>query len=665
MALRFGPGPVFAYEWRTRSRRWQGYAMRVFVVICLLAALFLGWDAASREQPRFERGTLLLEDLTQIGSRFYLVTILTLFVLVALSAPAATAGAICNDKVRGNLALIFTTDLSATEVILGRLATRLIPVLGTVACATPVLAIVTTFGGVDPNLMIGALLAVATSAIFGCSLALTLSVWGRKTHEVLMATYTIGVLLLLAWPIWTKIQGVVPGPGLVDPITYGLTVLNPIVMLIAPVESLPFARSLGLQAYLTYCGIALFASLGLIVLSIRTVRTRVLADLGSVRATSPRSRRAFFKGWFDWLGRRHNAMAGGITALFSLGGPVSLDQNPVLWRERHHKAPSHWGRAIWSLYAVTIVGASILSILFGSPHQDIPMINAIQILIGMLLVCVTSATSLAEERRRGSLDVLLTTPLPTRAIVWAKWWSNYRIVPLLAIVPVGAACLAKAGPLMFIGLALIVMSAQRFVGLVRWAVRRLKSERLKRLLTVLVFLAILFILLRPLEFYFQVGLLALMILAFGASTTGLGLLLATGIRRMGIAAGSAVAIYLIVAVASIPIAFTLLGRSSGNFGPQVACISPFWGTGSFTDAIKLNWDHLSRYDEEAVYGAYFSITFHLMMAVVFYGCTLLIFNRCLGRVDDPISWIDARLFRFSGRSSSFPVRPEAPVDPVV
>ena len=38
----------------------------------------------------------------------------------------------------------------------------------------------------------------------------------------------------------------------------------------------------------------------------------------------------------------------------------------------------------------------------------------IQLLFGLLILSATAPTSLAEERVRGSLDVLLTTPLSTR-----------------------------------------------------------------------------------------------------------------------------------------------------------------------------------------------------------------------------------------------------------
>src|SRR6478736_2068333 len=186
MATRSWPGlgPVFAYEWLTASRRWQGYALRSLLVLLLLLGLSGVWLG-----HHDGTGELSVRQVAEIGRGFYAVTTLMVLGLVGLAAPAAAAGSICQDKARGNLTLLFATDLSDAEIVLGKLAARLVPVLGLILCAAPVLAIATLFGGLDPVGLIGALLVVLSCAIFGCSLALTLSVWGNKTHEVLMATY--------------------------------------------------------------------------------------------------------------------------------------------------------------------------------------------------------------------------------------------------------------------------------------------------------------------------------------------------------------------------------------------------------------------------------------------------------------------------------------------
>ena len=123
MATRSWPGlgPVFAYEWRTASRRWHGYALRSLLVLLLLLGLSAVWlesyDGAEE---------LTIWKRAEIGREFYTVTTMIMLGLVGLAAPAATAGAICLDKARGNLTLLFATDLTDAEIVLGKLAARLV-----------------------------------------------------------------------------------------------------------------------------------------------------------------------------------------------------------------------------------------------------------------------------------------------------------------------------------------------------------------------------------------------------------------------------------------------------------------------------------------------------------------------------------------------------------
>ena len=64
-----------------------------------------------------------------------------------------------------------------------------------------------------------------------------------------------------------------------------------------------------------------------------------------------------------------------------------------------------------------------------------PWVNGVQVSVGLLILSVIAAVSLAEERARGSLDLFLTTMLSTRQIVLGKWLGTYRAVPLFAVLP--------------------------------------------------------------------------------------------------------------------------------------------------------------------------------------------------------------------------------------
>ena len=208
MAL--GPGPVFAMEWRATSRRWQIYAGRSAFVGVLLLGLSSVWLSSVAGRP-----PLTIGEAAAVGRGFFAAIALVQFVSILLVAPAAMAGAICQEKARGNMALLLLTDLSDSEIVLGKLGARLIPVAALVGCALPVLALGTLLGGIDPLALVGSLLISIGLAALGGSIAFTLSVWGTRTHEVLLATFAFDLVWLLGIPVWelfTWLRGFPPLP---------------------------------------------------------------------------------------------------------------------------------------------------------------------------------------------------------------------------------------------------------------------------------------------------------------------------------------------------------------------------------------------------------------------------------------------------------------------
>src|SRR5438046_3180329 len=138
MWQRWGFGPVFGCEWLIASRRWQMYAMRSAFVAFILCALMLVWRVHSARSGLSNR-----EAMAELGESLYYALISTELTLILLTAPAATAGAICLDKARGTLLHLLVTDLSDTEVVFGKLAARLVPVLGLLGCSVPIMFVCT------------------------------------------------------------------------------------------------------------------------------------------------------------------------------------------------------------------------------------------------------------------------------------------------------------------------------------------------------------------------------------------------------------------------------------------------------------------------------------------------------------------------------------------
>src|SRR5262249_23610392 len=96
---------------------------------------------------------------------------------------------------------MLVTDLTAREIILGKLLARLLPTFALVACAWPVAALGSLLGGINPDDLTMAFAITLAVGLLGCSLALALSTWGKSVHDVLLAVYPFGAFVLLAYPI--------------------------------------------------------------------------------------------------------------------------------------------------------------------------------------------------------------------------------------------------------------------------------------------------------------------------------------------------------------------------------------------------------------------------------------------------------------------------------
>jgi ABC-type transport system involved in multi-copper enzyme maturation permease subunit len=598
MDMRFGLGPVFAYEWLRTSRRWQLYALRALFALLVAGGFLVVWWTKLAGRPLF------IKDLAATGESFFYALIGTQLSLILLTAPAYTAGAICLDKSRGTLAHLLVTDLSNTELVLGKLAARLLPVLGLVGCAMPLLFAAMLLGGIDPESAIGACLVTLGTAVLGASLALALSVWARKTHEVLLATYILIAVVVLAHTMWLA-----SFMALSMPPPSWLSALNPFEL-----AFLPYLRpgSPWLDVQLVFLGVTVLLSAGLVFVA--ALRIRAVA----MRQADGRRRRQFSRlsGWLHQLRLR-------------LPGPA-LDRNPVCWRECRRQRPSGWVRRVWWFYALLSVLFTALAMSESKTAFRVleiaPWVNALQIPIGLLLLSIAAVTGLAEERTTWSLELLLATPMPSRTILWGKWWSAYQPNLCLFLLPAALVWTTALPPeerstrtLLAVGIVVALLAVVNRLALLRVLIAEL---------VLLLSLAWYQDWLLDRNGWTRVLVMAGLVLAYGAAVTSLGLALATWIARQGRALALSVTLLTLVTV--VPFLPFLILRPVGRDSPLVAFgyASPFFGPGWLTAlteirASDLHW-HCMTWNViwTAVYFA---------AALVLFLLTLATFDRRLGR----------------------------------
>jgi ABC-type transport system involved in multi-copper enzyme maturation permease subunit len=422
MAMRWGLGPVFIYESLITARRWQTYAMRSIAVSTLLVAMAtIAWSNVTA-QPASSMG-----EYAQLGKSYFYAMIGVALSLVMLAAPAATASAISADRVRGTLVHLLATELSDWEIVLGKLASRLLPVLFLVACTWPVLAITSLLGGIDPVALTIAFAVIVAVAVFGCSLTLLLSVWARKPHEAVLVTYTFWLFVMLISTIWTGLSMT----GLVGPPSGWADVANPFYLALVPYAA---SGPVNFWQYLSFFTVTLVGSGIFTALAVWRMRPVTCRSIGENR-----------KAGLARLGRLSRWLPG-----------PSLDGNPVLWRELRRSRPSGWMVALFLLVGGSTSVACGVGAFAAWKYGIIPFVSprpavlagifgaVIQVFFGFLMLSAVAPISMSEEQERGSLELLAATPLPTRMIVLGKWWGIFRMVPWLTIGP-GLMAAALAG----------------------------------------------------------------------------------------------------------------------------------------------------------------------------------------------------------------------------
>jgi ABC-type transport system involved in multi-copper enzyme maturation permease subunit len=577
--MRWGPGPVFIYECLINSRRWQTYALRVAGVAGLLGAM--ATVASSYTVTRASTW----RNYAELGQVYFIALIGLELALVLVAAPAATAGAICLDRARGTLAHILMTDLSDPEIVLGKLGARLLPVFGLVACTWPVMAISSLLGGIDPTALTLAFAIIVAVAVFGCSTALLLSVWARRSYEVILATYTVFILGILFWPIWYMMS---MARWVGPPASWSL-LTNPFYVALAPYAA---PGTLGGWDYLEFFSATLGTSI--VLTAVAVWRMRPVACRGSLeKSKGPRG---------GWIGRALRWAPG-----------ASLDGNPVLWREWHRSRPTRWTMAIVVLlmgttFALSVGGAVALwinGVIVGpaSVWSIIGMCSfVLHVIFGLLMLAAIAPTSMAEERQRGSLDLLAATALSTRAIVTGKWLGTFRLVMPMTIGPA----------LIALAMATAHSNNSPPISINTATAPALALSMAARIYGVAVVIAT--------------------ILAHGALITSMGLALAVWIKRHGLAIGMSVGAYILV-MAAWPIFIGIAVSDDEHPGRDLACVSPVVACTLFVPYLTSRIGHQSVLDDMPALGTFWAVeVFVIAMGLLW--LTVRTFDACFDRTSE-------------------------------
>ena len=396
--------PIVARELRLAARRPGTYRMRSGAALALILMgtwLFL----TTRNQPAHA-----------ISLSLFVMSTSVVVLYCLLSGVRFTADCLSEEKREGTLGLLFLTDLKGYDVVLGKLAATSLNGFYAVLAVVPVLALPLLLGGVAPG-EFGRMAVVAVNTLFfSLALGMCVSALSRSPRKAMAGTFLLILLFTAALPAcgaWLAAAGRTPQVG---------------KAWLLPSAGFSYYRAFDLPYRLGaaefWWSVAVLHTLGWIAL--------VLASLIVPRAWQDRPAGAQGLRWRErWHG-------------WSYGNPAEraefrrrlLDRGAYFWLA----ARARWGPAyVWAVLG--LVGGGWVWGIAKARHDWFN--PGTYILTGLLLNLVIkvwfaleAGKQLAEDRKQGTLELLLSTPLTVRDILRGQWLALKRQFqwPVLAVL---------------------------------------------------------------------------------------------------------------------------------------------------------------------------------------------------------------------------------------
>ncbi|MFZ2873844.1 MAG: ABC transporter permease subunit [Phycisphaerales bacterium] len=454
------PGPVFAKEVSMAGRRASTYWIRggfVLGMTALVALVFMAYrfDDFGTTSQRLQR-------LQQMAPNLTVTIIWFQYVAIILAAVILASPMICDEKRKGTLSTLLCTPLKAWQILLGKLSAMGVQLLVLALAATPLLLALRLFGGVTAETIAAAAWITISSAALASTLTLLSSVMFKRSPVAaasglvmflgsqFMVTLAVGIIATFKQSMSPVL--LVPMFVLTPPLMLGVLSADLVGGGGMPI---PFKTEAWLIAG-TYNWVLACMTFGLATQALRRAM-RKEGEAGAGSAPRKRRTKAAPPGAeVAAAPTTADAAPGVVTAARARSTSLAhasrvVGDNPVLWREVRQRSfgkPLHaWVLfggigliALWIYFQVTaqwrggwLTGLDLDEL--GDEALNYPTM-ALGGVITMLLACFTSSQSVSSEKESRTWEVLLTTPMTAREIVWGKFVGALRrqwIVPVIML----------------------------------------------------------------------------------------------------------------------------------------------------------------------------------------------------------------------------------------
>jgi ABC-type transport system involved in multi-copper enzyme maturation permease subunit len=423
---------MFTREASVAPRRLTFFAARTLMAGALFALTLSAWQLLVGSQHVQNVG-----DLAFFGAAaFQLLAPMQLAVAMPFAA-LLVASAVSLEKDRKTFDLLLLTNLSNSDLVLGKLLAGILSVVVVIVATLPLLLIIALLGGVSTSQILRTEAVILVSALVAGSLGSTVALWREKTFQALAMTVLILVLWLVAWEVVAAFAPEATSHG--KSARFWSIAMSPWQAVMEAARP-SFPMNVGREAFadpvLWFLGASLaFAGVLNAVAIFR------------VRVWNPRQELAPRQD-----GESSRALAGGETeagvrraaTVHSASGRVRpVWDNPILWREVRTWA---YGKRIlvirlayWAVFLICAAALVSRVAAGGTPELAIPPAAkplVALLVVGLILLNALAVTSMTNERDDGTLDLLLVTDISPKEIVLGKLGGAFYNAKEMILLPV-------------------------------------------------------------------------------------------------------------------------------------------------------------------------------------------------------------------------------------
>ena len=416
---------VFGASRRTRHF-WLRFAYLVALLGVVLFSLFFAISGPSAS----------LAELAKGASQTFMLASNVQLALMCFLAPIFTASAITQERDAQTFNILLSTPLSSAQIVLGSLMSRLYFVLTLLLAGLPIFLMTMVFGGVTASQIAQSFALSAATAVLTGAAAIFVAMMGVGARRTIFSFYLVIVLYLLCiyfagrYYQRTWVEASLPN---IDGVRMSwLTALHPFLSLNVALNQVYAPSYARLSEYSALSRYALAYPSAVYVAW--TTALAMLLTVGSiflVRRGAKIGEPTFLN---TLLSRFRRTTAGQRTRT-----PRSVWHNPVAWREATTRA-SDGGLMRWTI----ILGGFVGPLLLFKYHLEGSMaakniaawlsgMLIVQFALALIIATNTAATSITKEKESKTMELLLTTPLTSKYILWGKLRGLVSFaIPLLA-----------------------------------------------------------------------------------------------------------------------------------------------------------------------------------------------------------------------------------------